>query len=274
MHGVVIMKRMTDAVAQTNRERWTALVEADVVWSRPRVDMTPETARARLNQDADMDKLLDIDVAGLKVLCLGGGGGQQSVSFSLLGARVTVVDLTPAQLEKDRAMAAHYGYNLRVVEADMRDLSALDDDGFDLVWQPYSINFVPDPLVVFAEVERVLRPNGRYYLQFANPHGSVEDKDWTGEGYPIKLPYIQGLEYPHDLRIWDVDDSDGHTQKVLGPREFIHTWETIVNGLARHGFVIYGMHGGPHGDASAEPGTWDHMLTYLPLWPGFYCRRC
>ena len=40
----------------------------------------------------------------------------------------------------------------------MRDLSRFDDDAFDFVWQPYSINFVPDYAPVFQGVARVLRP--------------------------------------------------------------------------------------------------------------------
>ena len=44
---------------------------------------------------------------GDRVLCLAGGGGQQSVIYSLLGADVTVFDLTPEQLDRDRAAARH-----------------------------------------------------------------------------------------------------------------------------------------------------------------------
>ena len=53
-----------------------------------------------------------INLSGKDVLCLASGGGQQSVVLSLLGARVTVVDLTKGQLEGDREAAAHYGYDV------------------------------------------------------------------------------------------------------------------------------------------------------------------
>ena len=76
------------------------------------------------------------DVRGKNVLCLAGGGGQQSAVFSLLGADVTVLDLTPEQLERDERTAHHYGYGVTTVQGDMRDLSALPATHFDRVCQP------------------------------------------------------------------------------------------------------------------------------------------
>ena len=42
------------------------------------------------------------DIKGKKVLCLASGGGNQSAMFSLLGADVTVVDITQGQLNGDK----------------------------------------------------------------------------------------------------------------------------------------------------------------------------
>src|SRR5205814_1054143 len=44
-------------------------------------------------------------VRGLRVLCLGGGGGQQAPILAAAGGLVTVVDLSPAQLSRDRLLA-------------------------------------------------------------------------------------------------------------------------------------------------------------------------
>ena len=41
-------------------------------------------------------------IAGKGVLCLAGGGGQQSAAFALLGAKVTVLDFSETQLERDK----------------------------------------------------------------------------------------------------------------------------------------------------------------------------
>jgi protein-L-isoaspartate O-methyltransferase len=93
-------------------------------------------------------------VEGKDVLCLASGGGHQSAVFSLLGARVAVVDLAEGQLEADRKAAAHYGYEVATFHADMRDLSCLSGPSFGLVYQENSISCVPDVRQVYCEVAR------------------------------------------------------------------------------------------------------------------------
>src|SRR3954471_23859468 len=44
-------------------------------------------------------------LAGLDVLCLASGGGQQGPVFAAAGAGVTVLDNSPAQLTQDRMVA-------------------------------------------------------------------------------------------------------------------------------------------------------------------------
>jgi len=91
------------------------------------------------------------------VLCLASGGGKQSAELGLLGARVTVLDLCAGQLEADRHAAARYGYKVRTVQGDMRDLSVFADESFDHVLQGVSLTFVPHVRQVYREVRRVLR---------------------------------------------------------------------------------------------------------------------
>ena len=159
---------MLDDVAGYNRDRWQALVEAGVSFSRPWLELDAETARARLDQEGHLG-----EVAGQDVLCLAGGGGQQSAAFALLGARVSVLDLCEGQLDRDREALAHHGLQARLVAGDMRDLSAFEDDAFDLVWHAHALSFVPDPRPVFDEVARVLRPEGRYRLYCTIPSRTV-----------------------------------------------------------------------------------------------------
>lgn len=247
-----------DDIASFNRERWNALVDAGILYSKPWLDLTPETARVKL----DPDGLLP-DMGGKHVLCLANGGGQQSAAFALLGAEVTVLDLSDAQLAQDQRAAAHYGVNVRIEQGDMRDLSRFADASFDLVCQWYSINFVPDPLRVFAEVARVLRAGGHYWLGFGNPHRfTLQDETWR-EGYRITRAYKDGeAEFADDY--WDVEHEDGSKQRVLGPREFSHTWTTMHNGLAERGFVIRHVSEYKNTEPNPEVGSWQHFMSLLP----------
>ena len=257
-----------DEVARYNRERWDELAKANFVFSRPYLDLSPQSAR----EIVDPQGMLR-DSEGIDLLCLGGGGGQQSAAFALLGAKVTVLDLSDAQLERDREAATHYGVSMSTVQGDMRDLSPFGVEAFDVVYQPYSINFVPEVGPVFSEVARVLRKGGLYYLQWHNPFAQpLDESDWDGRGYVLRSTYAEGeLEFddPH----WDVDPGDGSNVRVVGPREFRHKLSTVVNGLISLGFSVLGLWESKDGDADAEPGTWEHLQAvappYLTLWAAY-----
>ncbi|MCB0081368.1 MAG: class I SAM-dependent methyltransferase, partial [Caldilineaceae bacterium] len=170
---------MVDDVSRHNQKQWDELARSRLEYTLPLLDLTPAAARARIDPLGILG-----DVTGKAVLCLATGGGQQSACFALLGAHVTVVDLSSIQLERDQEAAAHYGYAVRTIHGDIRDLAPLDGDSFDLVYQAYSLNFVPSVAPVFQEVARVLRPGGLYQVQWANPFThSVDDQAWDGETY-------------------------------------------------------------------------------------------
>jgi SAM-dependent methyltransferase len=249
-----------DDIARYNKERWEDLARAGVVFSRPALDLDQLRARQLIDPHGLIDR-----VAGLRVLCLASGGGQQSAAFGLLGAHVTVFDLSETQLERDRAAAAHYGLTIRVQQGDMRDLSVLAPSSFDVVAQPHSINFVPDAVRVFDQVARVVRPGGLYRVDCANPFVmGIDERDWTGTCYPLSRVYEDGAEVePADPR-WEVWDEHGSCHRVRGPRQFRHSLGTMINGLTTRGFVVLGLWEllGTHREAA--PGTWDHFMQFAP----------
>lgn len=257
-----------DDIAAFNRARWEALVAADIIFSRPELALDEAQARAAI----DPFDLLG-DVAGKEVLCLAAGGGQQSAAFGVLGANVTVVDITAGQLAKDRLAADHYGYAVNLVQADMRDLSMFGDQAFDIVWHAFSITFIPDPRPVFAEVARVLRPGGVYRMQWSNPFVmGVDEREWDERGYPLRHPYVDGAEVIFDDEHWDVEQVDGTVKRVVGPREFRHTLSGVVNALAGHGFVIMHLMEETTREIAPEPGTWEHYKWMAPPWLELWTR--
>lgn len=255
-----------DELARYNQARWEELAQARLEFTLPILDLTPASARRRLDPDGMLGELQD-----KQVLCLATGGGQQSAMFGVLGAQVTVVDLAPTQLARDQEAAAHYGYAIRTVHGDMRDLSMLGDQSFDLVYQAYSLNFVPKVEPVFREVARVLRPDGLYQMQWGNPFTqSVDDQAWDGETYLLHHPYVDGFETSTYYPTWDLEDETGRWRQIASPREFRHSLSTVVNRLVAHGFVIMRLQEALSSDPNPEPGTWEHYKSvappYLTVW--------
>jgi phosphatidylethanolamine/phosphatidyl-N-methylethanolamine N-methyltransferase len=77
------------------------------------------------------------------------------------GCSVTGIDLSDSMLEKARDRVARKGLrNVRLIEMDAADLK-FADGAFDIVYAPYLISVVPDPLAVAREMSRVCRRGGR-----------------------------------------------------------------------------------------------------------------
>ena len=74
---------------------------------------------------------------------------------------VTGIDFSGQMLEKARERSARKGMrHVRLLQMDAADLK-FADDSFDIVYAPYLISVVSDPVKVAREMYRVCRPGGR-----------------------------------------------------------------------------------------------------------------
>ena len=253
-----------DDIAAVNERHWEWAVKKRAGCTVPWLDLDPTLLRQHASGELEtapepLDEIYPADVfanaEGKDVLCLATGGGQQSAVFGLLGARVTVFDLTQGQLEGDRRAAAHYGYELTTVQGDMRNLSLLADDSFDLVYQGNSMAWVPDVRQVYLGVVRVLRAGGTYRVDFTNPATEFVDwNGWDGESYRVTVPYAETER---------VEQSGGDGPDSI---QFRHHMSDIFNGLLELGLSIQQVQDSPHyfrRSRAVRPGSWDHSLKYL-----------
>lgn len=109
---------------------------------------------------------------GDRVLEVGVGTGINATLYPI-DCLVTGIDLSDSMLEKARDRVARKGVsNIRLLEMDAADIK-FADDSFDIVYAPYLISVVPDPVAVAREMRRVCRPGGRIILlnhfRSANP---------------------------------------------------------------------------------------------------------
>jgi 2-polyprenyl-3-methyl-5-hydroxy-6-metoxy-1,4-benzoquinol methylase len=256
-----------DEVAQYNRARWTAMARAEALFTRPFLDLTVAAARDWIDSDARLP-----DVSGKRVLCLASGGGRQSACFCVLGAAVTVLDLADEVLQGDRLVAEQYGVPLRIEQGDMRDLSRFSLGEFDIIYQPYSINFVPDVRVVFREVARVLRPGGSYILMCANPYAlGIASSDWTGEGYLLRHPYVEGAMQEYTDERW-VYHQGSTPIGIPAGRQYRHTLAAVINGLAEHGLIVEHLTEETMPIEGTTPGDWHHLVATIPPWLTLWTR--
>lgn len=244
-----------------NRKAWDRNVEQGDEWTLP---VGPEMIQSARRGDwkivltpqkpAPRD-WFPPDLHGLDVLCLGSGGGQQGPVLAAAGARVTVLDISPRQLDQDRQVAKREGLQITALEGDMSDLSTFPAGCFDLIVHPVSNLFVPNVLPVWQEAHRVLRPGGLLLAGFMNPVFYIFDR---------KLMDEQGvLQIRHSLPYSDLTSLSSASlqeiQEAGWPLEFGHTLEDQIGGQLKAGFVMTGF----YEDRDVRSVLDDYMPIYV-----------
>ena len=98
-----------------------------------------------------------------RVLEVGVGTGINAALYPRT-CSVTGIDFSGSMLEKARDRMARKGIrNVRLFEMDATNLKFADGT-FDIVYAPYVISVVPDPVAVVREMRRVCRPGGRIVI--------------------------------------------------------------------------------------------------------------
>ncbi|MEE9282049.1 MAG: class I SAM-dependent methyltransferase [Myxococcota bacterium] len=255
---------MTEDTRTYNREAWDFQVASGNPWTVPVGAEVIEAARngewtvVLIDHMPTPRSWFPESLAGVDLLCLAAGGGQQGPILAAAGARVTVLDNSPAQLAQDRKVADAHGLAVRTVEGDMADLSVFAAESFDLVFHPVSNVFAPDVRPVWREAHRVLRPGGALLAGFMNPAVFVFDWDLaerTGElsvRYP--LPFVEERDLPPDQLA---------ARRERGvPVEFSHSLEAQIGGQLEAGFGLVALLEARR--SSAEPP--DALNPYVPCY--------
>lgn len=245
------MSDVVDPVAH-NRAAWDREVDEDNEWTRPVSSDVIAAARTGdwsvvlIGYEPVPRDWFPVDLAGVDILCLASGGGQQGPVLAAAGATVTVLDNSPRQLSRDEFVARRDDLTVRTVLGDMRDLGVFADGSFDVVFNPVSNVFCPDLTPVWREAARVLRPGGLLLTGFMNPDlfiFDIEALDTRGEFLVRhRIPY-SSLQLSEEERLAAYGD---------GPIEYSHSMTEQIGGQLAAGFQLTHFVEAPHhADATA-----------------------
>jgi len=134
---------------------------------------------------------------GERVLEVGVGTG---INLSLYPreATVTGIDFSSSMLEKARERAARKdAAPVRLLQMDAADLR-FADNAFDIVYAPYLISVVPDPVKVAQEMRRVCRPGGRiiFLNHFLSPNAILSRFERLISPFTIHIGFKSDLDLP------------------------------------------------------------------------------
>ena len=134
---------------------------------------------------------------GERVLEVGVGTG---INLSLYPKQCSVIgiDFSSSMLEKARERAARKEIrNVRLLQMDAADLK-FADDSFDIVYAPYLISVVPDPVKVAQEMRRVCKPDGRivFLNHFRSPNPLLSRAERAISPFTIHIGFKADLDLP------------------------------------------------------------------------------
>jgi SAM-dependent methyltransferase len=226
------------------------LGEADFLWC-------PEGLRER-------DLGLLGDVTDKDILEVGCGSAPCARWLTSQGSRATAIDLSAGMLRHAAHLNDVTGITPNLVRANAEQLP-FAPSSFDIACSAFgAVPFVADVRPVFAEVARVLRPDGRWVFAVTHPMRWIFPDDPGPAGLTVITSYFDRTPY---LEV----DADGNPTYV----EHHRTLGDYVRALTSSGFVIEDLIEPEWPEEfTREWGQWSPLRG--ELFPGtviFCCRR-
>lgn len=124
------------------------------------------------------------DVTGKSILHLQCHFGQDSISLSRMGAKVTGVDLSDKAIDNARQIAQQLATTTTFICCDIYDLPNHLDQQFDIVYTSYgTIGWLPDLDKWATIISRFLKPNGKFVFVEFHPVVWMFDDDFEKIAY-------------------------------------------------------------------------------------------
>jgi ubiquinone/menaquinone biosynthesis C-methylase UbiE len=141
-----------------------------------------------------------------------------------------LLDYSERQLAQDRFVAEREGYEIELVKADMTQRFTFGDEHFDVIFHPWSNNYVEDVYHIWRECYRVLRRGGVLIAQMSNGLYFLFD-DIQNEPLTLKykLPW-NPLKMPQEKFRQMAENLEG--------LEFSHTLDENIGGQLKAGFTL------------------------------------
>jgi len=218
----------------------------------------PNEAAARMKYDpASCVKELPLlgDVSGKKIINLLGSNGRKAVPLALLGAEVTVADISPEGARYALELAEAAGVHIDYLIADVMDLPISDlANSFDLVYMEGGVfHYFADLSILAHIVHAILSPGGRMV---------------ASDFHPIRKCLSLGLDYFDDqLHEADVAHQQFYPEGEQAdfPKCQLRYWTLgeIVTAFAHAGLTIEQLVELPDPHHPSTPGQF--VLTAVKL---------
>ena len=160
---------------------------------------------------------------GDRILEVGVGTGINTSMYPK-NSHITGIDLSGPMLDKARERVQRGGLrNIRLLEMDAANLT-FPDESFDIVYAPYLISVVPDPVQVAREMRRVCKRGGRIVIlnHFRSENAIVSRLERAISPLTVHIGFKSDLDLPGFLAQADLRPTS--VQKVNVPK----MWSLVI----------------------------------------------
>ncbi|MBW8362701.1 MAG: class I SAM-dependent methyltransferase [Kaistella sp.] len=172
------------------------------------------------------------DIKDQEVLHLQCHFGQDSISLSRMGAKVTGVDLSDKAIEAAENLAEKCGADTEFLISDVYELPNILNKKFDIVYSSYgTIGWLPDLEKWAKVVSHFLKPAGRFVFVEFHPFVWMYDDDFTHLKY----------SYFNDETIVENEEgtyADQNAEISLKTVTWNHPTSEVLNALIKNGLEI------------------------------------
>ena len=185
------------------------------------------------------------DVKGKSLVHLLCHIGTDTLSWALLGAKVTGVDISPESLKYARKLAQQMGIDADFIETDIMQVADKVKTKFDIAFSSTGVLcWLPDIKKYAHSVRQLLNDNGFFYICDGHPFRDALI-DETGSS---SIDTIQGDYFRKE--VWEYDDMGDYTDPDLkvpvNSYEWHWTMGEIVTAFCDAGMRIEFLHEFPH----------------------------
>ncbi len=181
------------------------------------------------------------DVGGKSLVHLLCHIGTDTLSWALLGAKVTGIDISSKSLKYARNLATRMGIDAEFIESDVMEVMDKVSNKYDVVFSSTGVLcWLPDIDVYAQTVRHLLKDNGFLYLLDGHPFRNALIDD-TGA---VSKDTIQGNYFRK--KVWKYDDMGDYTDpdlKIPSPSyEWDWTMGEIITAFCKAGMRIEFLH--------------------------------
>ena len=211
-----------------NRSSWNAKVESHLKSDFYFVD---EFVKGRTSLNSIELDLLG-DVKGKQILHLQCHFGQDSISLSRLGAKVTGMDLADKAIDAARQLSTKCATDTEFVLSDIYDLPNVLNKKYDIVYTSYgTIGWLPDLDQWAGVISHFLKPGGKFIFVEFHPFVWMYDDDFTH----VKYSYFN--EQPI-YETYEGTYADQNAQLIQDYIMWNHPTSEVLTALLNHGLAV------------------------------------